>query len=280
MRQVIGSLVLTVFSVTGLLSQVQFSGTIVNGNGNPIPYVNIGIPSKGIGTVSDHNGIYNIDFASPGDTVVISVIGYEMKVIPYAIISQSPRVILKEKDYDLPVVQIKSSRIKIKPVVIGSRNKTRGHSIGFGSKQLGSEIGAQLYFEHYTEAESMHFVVNHAKGDSMHFRLKIYQILDGKIGQQVMRQAVYVREAQRKGEFSLDLQPYELKFKGKYLVSLEWIENINGISNQGLSFDTKSDRKNGGTYMRLSSMGKMEKVPYLNNKRPCFYIKGKAYITD
>ena len=49
-------------------------------NNEPLPYVNIGIKNKTVGTVSNNNGLFNLslnDKVSSKDTVIFSYIGFK-----------------------------------------------------------------------------------------------------------------------------------------------------------------------------------------------------------
>ena len=280
-------IVILVFTkVSPGISQKDISGRILDVNGQFIPYVNIGVPERATGTVSDQEGNFTLDFLKQGDTVLISAIGYEDKLIPFEWLVEMAAqesvidIVLKDKEYTLESIVIKGKKIKSETVRIGSKNKNRGHSIGFGSIQLGSEIGAPLHFEHPVLVSNAGFVINHIKGDSMLFRIKLYRFSARSVGEQILRENVMVREAQNKVAFTVDLFHLNLTLEGHYLLSLEWVQDIDGNGNEGLTFDTKSAGREGGTYLKLSSNGAFTRVPYIKDKRPCFYIIGTEYRSN
>ncbi|HBS85851.1 MAG: hypothetical protein A2W91_09150 [Bacteroidetes bacterium GWF2_38_335] len=45
--------------------------------GEPLPYVNIVFKKKTVGTITDFNGYYKLETATPGDSIIISYLGYQ-----------------------------------------------------------------------------------------------------------------------------------------------------------------------------------------------------------
>lgn len=65
---------------TGISQEVILKGKITDSNNIGLPFVNIGIPKKNTGTVSNENGEYKLKIPSnilENDTVVFSYIGYK-----------------------------------------------------------------------------------------------------------------------------------------------------------------------------------------------------------
>lgn len=100
---------------TGQNSFVKVSGTIVNQNNNPIPFVNIIIPVKHKGTISDEDGHFSF-LANENDTLLFSCMGYKTTTyvlpvvnypeIEFVILMETDTIFLKEatvlpwRDYD------------------------------------------------------------------------------------------------------------------------------------------------------------------------------------
>lgn len=64
---------------------IDLNGQIIDSeSGQVIPYVNIGLPAKNIGTVSNEEGMFNLyaqEAVSDTDIIQISSIGYKTKQI-------------------------------------------------------------------------------------------------------------------------------------------------------------------------------------------------------
>lgn len=244
----------------------------------PIAFVNIGIPKDGIGTVSDREGKFRLICENPEALITISSIGYETREIKASVIKKSGDIRLSKKEYEIEEVSIVASRFSKKETMLGVKNKDRGHSIGFGSAQLGSEIGAIIKVEKPFYVLNANFVLNHAKGDSLLFRVNIYKYVNGEIGNHLLDQNILIKDKQRKGVFSVDLSLLELILESDVLLSLEWLRNYDETGNKEITFDTKKSRRPGGTYLKNYSNGRFYKVDYDQKMTPCFYFIGKQAL--
>ena len=183
-----------------LSSQITLEGTVVEVDSkDPIPYSNIGIVQLAKGTVSDIYGRYVLDAEKEADVVIFSSLGYESKEYTVNELQQMDTVYLSPISYDVDVITIEAQKFQSKEIQLGVKNKKRGHSIGFGSPQLGTEIGAAIRIKKQTYVKSANFVLNHAKGDSLLFRVNIYDFKEGKVGENILKENIFIRERQKKG---------------------------------------------------------------------------------
>ena len=83
-------------------------------SGEPIPFVNIWVENETIGTMSDADGTFYLE-ASKQKNIVISVLGYERKVLKGTEVSE---VLLKPMTYDLREVVILNKK-QSKQIEIG-----------------------------------------------------------------------------------------------------------------------------------------------------------------
>lgn len=84
--------------------------TVVDENTKePIPFVNVHLKGKDVGTNSNMKGEFSIEFAD-SDTIVISAIGYEGREFLGQEIKSS--ILLKQKSYQLNEVTVRGSKIR------------------------------------------------------------------------------------------------------------------------------------------------------------------------
>ncbi len=114
----------------------------------PIPFVNIGILGKNIGTVSDTNGQFTLDIPQseivPKDTLRFSSIGYQSLDFLVKDLATLPKEIkLQKTTLLLPTVTINPKKYK--------RLKTLGHRANsdkivfyFQSNSLGNELASLI----------------------------------------------------------------------------------------------------------------------------------------
>ena len=122
-----------------------------------IPYANIGIIETNKGTVSDDKGNFELAYSSEENVLTISSIGYQTLKNKVNKLLDKDTIELERRDYKMEVVEIEASRFGVEEVQLGVKNKTRGHSIAFGSPQLGTEIGAPIRIRQPTYIKSANF---------------------------------------------------------------------------------------------------------------------------
>ncbi|GAA4051129.1 carboxypeptidase-like regulatory domain-containing protein [Flavobacterium chungnamense] len=105
----------------------QIKGVVKDSlTGNPIPYVNIWVENKNIGTTSEENGSFSIDLKN--DSVLFfSALGYETK----RLFSIKEIVFLKPKIFELNEVIIENPKFK-EEIEVGNY-ETSGFRIGIGN---------------------------------------------------------------------------------------------------------------------------------------------------
>jgi len=267
--------ILVLFTSSILNAQNFVSANIVDEQTNlPLAYVNIGIVNTSLGTVSDEKGNFRLDFTSQQDSLVFSYLGYEKQAFEIKALLLNGKVKLKPSSVMIEEISISSSNFD-KEVVLGERNeKGRGKSIGFGNAQLGTELGALIGIEKETYIKSANFVLNHAKGDSLLLRINFYSYVNKTIGEKVVSHNIYVKDKQRKGTYTIDLESYEIILDSDILLTVEWLKDFDESGNKMMTFDTKKSRKMKGTFIRPSKTTDFIIMPFKKKYRPCIYLIG------
>ena len=70
-------------SVDRVPAMAQITGTITDNNGNPMPGVSVVVKGTKRGTSTDASGKFSIE-ASKGETLIISIIGFQTKEVNWA----------------------------------------------------------------------------------------------------------------------------------------------------------------------------------------------------
>jgi len=197
-----------------------------------IPYVNIGVLHKGIGTVSDENGLFslNLENALPTDTLVFSRIGYEPRRIILEQVFRSAGTTheweLEPKNQLLPQVEIKPDRITRKTV--GNKIRKSMVVVALASKDLGAEIGTVLKHRgrHRGMLENVQFNIANCDYDSVVYRVNLYAFKKGEVGELVHNEPIIVRSREHQGIISVNVEDLKIAFDRDLLLSLEWIEGF------------------------------------------------------
>ncbi len=264
---------------TSSAAQPYLKGSVINASTRePIAFVNIGITKTGTGTVSDENGEYRLRISSPEDMVTFSSIGYHTAHIAAKKLMETGEVALRQKPYNIPAIELKASSLT-REVVLGAKLKERGHSVGFGSSELGTEIGALIEIDRETFIKSAHFTINHAAGDSMLFRVNVYDFSTGKAGENLLPENLIITAAQEKGTIDVDLSGYNLTVAKDVLLALEWIKDDRGKGNVGITFRSQKSKRGNNLYTKHTSQAPFIKASELVTMAPKlqlgFYLTGK-----
>ena len=139
---IITTLVITLCTYSSLGQVV--TGLIKDSNSHkPLPYVNVGIAARGIGTVTAGDGSFKIKLTDgETDSLRISMIGYRPKKIAVVQIKKLNTLLeveLEPDDRQLKEVKIISRKYKER--VLGNTTRSKTVNAGFSSNDLGNEIG-------------------------------------------------------------------------------------------------------------------------------------------
>jgi hypothetical protein len=217
---------------TLLHAQIVTGKVVDKLSGEAIPYVNIGVAGKGIGTVSDINGNFAISLPDSVNSALFrcSCIGYK----PYSLKCKDVRQLYEGKT---ALIQMDQNVVSLSPVVVRPKiyrkkilgNENHGSSViaGFMSNDLGSELGTIMHIKRSpTFIEDVNFNIASNKMDSIKFRVNIYSMKNGQPDSIILKSPIYISTySKRPGRLSVDLRKYDLWVDGDFFVALEWIEN-------------------------------------------------------
>ncbi len=200
--------------------------------GEPLSYVNIGVVSKGIGTVSNENAYFelNLDGVKTEDIIRISCIGYqalEIKRKDLVGFDEIKEFNLVEIIYDLSEIVVKPKKLKQR--VLGNKTRSKVMHVGFDENLLGHEMGVIMKTnERPTWLDSVKFNVSHCGYDSIFFRLNIYEFNEGWPGKNILREPIYISlsKVDVGGTISVDLSDFFIYTEKDFLVSLELVRDL------------------------------------------------------
>lgn len=205
-----------------------------------LPYINIGLVGKDIGTVSDVNGKFSVNVPQENlkDTLRFSMIGYQAyDILPNELDSKEKlSIYLKPKDYELDEIVVLPKEYV--PTWFGNFAKGKGVSAGFDENKLGYELGVLMKLKKRQGfLEKMVVNVASCKYDSVFFRVNVYE-MDGKEpGENILTKPIYVSYAKEdlKESIEIDLGAEDIFVKGDFVVTLELVKDL---GTGGLNFCT------------------------------------------
>jgi hypothetical protein len=205
-----------------------------------LQYVNIGIENKGVGTVSNSNGIFSLKLnekIKENDTITFSHIGYKTKKIVLTELTQSNNSIeLQPETNNLNEIVVKF--VKPKPKKFGRSSKGLGlmhcNFYSYYEKnvddRLSKEIGMKFKLKKDCKINDLNFNVTSNEFKSLKFRLNFYKIensLPSKII--VEKDIIFEIKDGFLGWYNLDLKLFEIyldKEMEDIAVTIQWIESV------------------------------------------------------
>lgn len=203
--------------------------------GESLAYVNIGVVELGIGTVSDKYGNFSLKVnKGKADSVLFSSIGYEQRKISVEYLLNNPEVDLSPKSYELQTFDV-TGKTRGRDRTYGEKGWLLRGPINLAHNRPGDEIGAHIKIRRTTYLKSANFIIESISGDSMIFRVNMYEFKGGKLGENLLKENIIINRDQIEGVVTVDLKPYQLIVDQDVLLTLENIkvdenkvpENIN-----------------------------------------------------
>lgn len=238
-------------------AEIHISGTVKKPDNPILPYVNIGIKQKNIGTISNQNGVFSLQLPEQflNDTLSFSYVGYkELKVPITSILANSEKAfILKPEKLSLREVVITDKKLKTRTIGIKS------HDPFIFAPSIISKTGdivedAQLIrINKPSKILSVSIFFTYTKPDTQLFRINFYNVRNGLPFQKVYDQNIFERIPIKKGWRTIDLSKYDIALYSTFFISVEFIPLAKKYTfGYGV-------RLGGIQYFRASSLGAWEK---------------------
>lgn len=213
----------------------------------PVPFVNVALIDKNIGTVSNERGEFIIPISSSNysDIIGFSSIGYstiEMKV--ETLINSSSKnatnIYLIPKTYSISEIIIKPRDMKY--VKVGNGSGVNRYKIGFGpNDKLGREMGTIIPVkakDAYLEKATVKIATNNY--GKIKLRLNIYNVENNLPKERINLEPIYFETDIKAGLCVVDLKEYNIKVDRDFFISIEYIENM---GEYGLYFTFSFDKR-------------------------------------
>ena len=271
-----------------LFAQQDYKGQVVDTKtGQPIPYVNIGIVEKGIGTVSDEEGKFHL-YITPNTfdqntEVLFSALGYENLNIPLA------KMPLVYNDY--PDFKMEPTVVALDEVVVSNKGERFitdfvGYK-NFGEKSfgywkdniaLGGELATRILAKSgLRRLEKFQFEVFFNPSDSLLLRVNVYED-DGKLGRpgtnlNTSGKNIVVTVKETDNIVWVDLEPFDIYVNGDFIISLELLK-VYGEKELGLILAAAFDRY--GSYRKYASQDKWERIA---DENMAYYLETSLMVS-
>lgn len=209
-------------------SAQEFMARVVDAQGQGIAFANIGLVGSSRGTVSDKDGYFTWPQAilNEEERVRISAIGFADRNFSgfdfYALVAKSEQFVLQTKIYQMPTVDVLSTKGTVK--LIGNPPKDVTANYRVNTSLAGSEIGIKVKAPKGPYAIRKFAIhVAEIKRDYINFRLNFYEYRGDTIGERINTKNILLQLHQN-GMNTFDLSNYNLSTQGDVFVSLEYID--------------------------------------------------------
>jgi len=258
MKKILLVAIVIIFFVEFAFAQ-QIVGTVKDAKtGEKLPFVNVGIPGKGIGTVTDNDGGFKISVNNNvTDSLKLSMIGYRPQLFAIGdIIKQVGSLGVRLIPTNNQLKEVKITNHKYKQSILGNTTQSKSTNAGFTSNNLGNEIGEIIKIKKSpTWLKEFNASISQNASDSVMLRLNIYSVKDGLPDQNLLPQNILITVKKDQDMIKIDLQPYHIMVEDKFFVSLEWVKNTSGM---GLKFS--ASLLSSPIIARETSQAKWEKI--------------------
>lgn len=207
---------------------VKAKGRVVDAQNNkPIPYVNIGLPDRGLGTLSDQGGVFEFEIKQSLESSLLhfSSVGYRSIQVP-----------IDQLD---SIIYLNASSKILDEVLVTDKKRMRVERLGYMGGKDGiiplevNQGGAVAALK--LEAENVPFLLGKVQfrilynsKDTLKFRLRLfgYDSINDQPGEELMMQNIILEDQKKFGWVRVDLSDYNIEISEPVVfVGLEWLNN-------------------------------------------------------
>ncbi len=256
-----------------LAQVINIKGVVKNADTKEtIPYVNIGIFEKAIGTVSNVDGHFeiSIDDEYSGDKLSFSHINFEENhiIINYEM-ADPLSIYLKPKHHKFPEVVVYGRKQYIIGEIGRSDNENSPKGF-FKAKGLGGEGATLIYNSGACKINTFNMNVLENSFKELTFKLNFYSLKSKKPYKKIAPETIFKILENQNGKLSINLENENIKINGNFIASIELI-NIDNSENDSPEFYFSAYQgKKAIAYRRLIGMDKWERIKKVGL---CFWME-------
>ena len=222
-------LCLVIFQAS-LFAQTSISGIVIaSKTKEALPYVNIGIPGKDIGTVSNTKGEFHLQLEDKylTDSLKISIIGFKSSILPISYFSSNTSVFLEEDIVALEEIVLSNKNYKTS--ILGNKKpKSFLALVSFSTIEAGNELGIKVNIGKkpaIVEKFNLIFIKN--EYGNLKLRINFYDLKNGIPNNRINNKNIIVETAIKEGILTVDLTEYDLVMNTDFFVSIESLNRLN-----------------------------------------------------
>jgi len=240
--------------------QIRILGTVKQVDSTILPYANIGVKLKNVGTVSNDRGKFSLEIPKHflNDTLTFSYVGFEELSVPikYLINTSINVFVLVPKTTQLAEIIIKNKQLTEKKIGTKSHNPVLW---GTAQSKNSNDIIEFAKFinikSKVSRIQSVHIYLRGVSTDTATFRINFYNENNGLPDTKIVDKNIIETMAIKNGWLTIDISKEKIVLDQNFFVTFEFMPEQK-FSKYVLGYGGQL----GGSYIkRLSSLGNWEK---------------------
>lgn len=206
---------------------------ITNPANQPIPYVNVYLPSAKTGVLSDETGTFTLATKELVDTTQahFSCLGYTTTQVKIGELrrraaTSNCTVELTEATFTTPLVEVSGQAIELRQKTLGVPPPGRFRRSGYNASGSGKEYGTVIENKATCRVDELRVFVSNVGIDSFHVEMKIYDYRNGYPGPQLQHERLFLTILKEDNNqlFSVPIKDQQLYVNGDFLLTTTMLE--------------------------------------------------------
>lgn len=242
---------------------LSINGQVIDKSGMAIPWVNIGVRNKDLGTVSDKNGNFKLSIPESyvKDSLTFSCVGYKEQSVPIRSIAGISylSISLEEKLVNLAEVKVSSRKVTVRKLGISGYTPMIWTPLNTYDRNDIIEQGRLIEIERPSillTANVNTGGIKHFK-DSLTFRLNIYKVEDNKPGERLIEKSIIKSFDPAQEIISFDLRKDYILLEEDCVIAFELLPK-SMVSYPRMRFRAKMGSDGG--FARNNSLGNWQQI--------------------
>lgn len=247
------------------IAQTTLTGVVVDSDNQAVlPFVNIGIKKKNIGTSSLLDGTFTIKIPSQNenDTLTFSMVGYsELNLSIKNIVSTNQKTFqLKIKTTALNSVVVTASKLVEQKFGIKNNGAILHFTDGSTNQNDIFEIAQLIKLDTtLSKITSVNLLISEPRNDSGTFRINFYGYDGSRPTEKIIEKSIVQTKQIQEGWLKFDLTKYKVYLKGSFVVAIEFIPTKK--KNYPIYYEIKLGGSS-KSFVRTSSQGEWSVPPH------------------
>lgn len=228
-----------------------------------LPFVNVGVVGKALGTVADERGAYQLPFREDlaDETVRVSGLGYAPRTLTLRELAAHPNVALAPDAVALAEVRVTGTRQFRRTHALGNTGNSESTTYSLNKRDLGGQLGLVIKLSRRpTRLLSATFNVAQSAPGQVTFRVNLYRLdAEGRPTEtKLLARDVVITAPVVRGPITVDLSANQLVLNEPFFLAVELLkwEGTDAI----YAFSAAVGYGNNEIYLRNTSQAPWERV--------------------